>query len=142
MPFISMTRLRLKSFGKLIPFMRANNASIKDLNRCEGLLEAKELIDKNFTFWTLTLWKDPESMKQFRNGTAHAQAMRNLPDWCDEASYHHWETEDQHLPDWQTASQKLITEGRMTKVRFPSANQLTGKFPDLQWTKTSRNIKK
>ena len=129
MYFISVTRLRIKSFWYLPQFFFANSAAEKQLKKTPGFIEGKELIDKHMTFWTLTAWKDEQSMKLFRNGKAHQQAMRKLPGWCDEATYAHWTTEEYTFPDWLTAYEKLITEGRTTKVKEPSANHLNKNFP-------------
>ena len=138
--FVSVTRLRLKSFFSLLSFMRANEASIKDLKRTPGFIEGRELVDKNLTFWTLTIWEADANMKQFRNGEAHKKAMRKLPDWCDEASYAHWTQEDKTLPDWEKAYDIMMLDGKATKVRHPSENQLTKSYPRIKWTKTGRPL--
>jgi len=141
MPFVSVTRLRVKSFIYLIPFMRANEASVKELKKSQGLLMGKELIDKNFTFWTLTIWENEESMKGFRNSASHREAMKNLPNWCDEASYLHWIQNESDLPNWNVVAEKLFKEGKLSKVRNPSKAQIENKFPEIKWTKTERKLK-
>jgi hypothetical protein len=99
------------------------------------------LIDKNFTFWTITVWEDEISMKSFRNSTSHRIAMQKLPKWCDEASYHHWVQEDREFPTWEIISEKLYSEGKLSKVRNPSKAQIENKFPKIRWTKTERRLK-
>ena len=141
MPFVSVTRLRVKSLLYLIPFMRANEASVKELKDSKGLLKGKELIDKKLTFWTITLWEDEASMKIFRNSSSHRNAMQNLPNWCNEASYHHWVQDGVEFPDWCTVSEMLFTEGKISKVRTPSNAQIENKFPPIKWTKTERRLK-
>ena len=141
MPFVSVTRLRVKSLLYLIPFMRANEASVKELKGSKGLLKGKELIDKNLTFWTITLWEDEASMKIFWNSSSHRNAMQNLPNWCNEASYHHWVQDGVEFPDWCTVSEMLFTEGKISKVRTPSNAQIENKFPPIKWTKTERRLK-
>ncbi len=138
MPFVSITRLKVKSFFYLLPFMRANERSAKQLVKTAGLLQGKELIDKGLTFWTLTLWSDDGQMKAFRNSNAHRQAMQKLPYCCSEASYFHWNQEEFTLPDWTTASEKLIGKGKITKVRNPSPRQITNNFAPIKWTKFER----
>ncbi len=66
MPFVSVSRLRVKSILFLFSFMRAN-----------------------------------------------------------EASYHHWVQEENECPNWTTISDKLFSEGKLSKVRNPSNAQLT-----------------
>ena len=141
MPFVSITRLRVKSIFFLIPFMRANEASVKDLKESRGLLKGKELIDKKLTFWTITIWENEESMKGFRGSSSHRNAMQQLPKWCNEASYHHWVQEHDEFPSWSTISEKLFSEGRLSKVRNPSKAQVENRFPSIKWTKTERKLK-
>ena len=141
MPFISVTRLRVKSLFFLFSFMRANEASVKELKSSTGLLMGKELIDKKLTFWTITLWEDEESMIRFRGSLSHRNAMQNLPKWCSEASYHHWVQEENEYPNWTTISDKLYSEGKLSKVRNPSNAQITNQFPQIQWTKSERRLK-
>ena len=141
MPFVSVTRLRVKSLFFLFSFMRANEASVKELKSSTGLLMGKELIDKKLTFWTITLWKDEESMKSFRGSLSHRNAMQNLPKWCSEASYHHWVQEENECPNWTTILDKLYSEGKLSKVRNPSNAQITNQFPPIRWTKSERRLK-
>lgn len=141
MPFVSVTRLRVKSILYLIPFMRANEASVKALKTSEGLIKGMELIDKKLTFWTMTIWEDEASMKGFRSSLAHREAMQHLPNWCNEASYHHWIQDGLEYPDWQSVAQKLFTEGKLSKVRNPSSAQMNNHFPSIKWTKTERKLK-
>lgn len=121
--------------------MRANEASVKELKNAEGLIKGVELIDKKLTFWTLTIWEDEASMKGFRGSPSHRNAMQHLPNWCNEASYHHWMQEGMELPDWQTVSEKLFMEGKLSKVRNPSKAQIANQFPSIKWTKTERKLK-
>ena len=121
--------------------MRANEASVKELKVSKGLLKGKELIDKKLIFWTITIWENEESMKGFRGSSSHRNAMQHLPKWCSEASYHHWVQEENEFPTWNTVSDILYSEGRLSKVRNPSNAQLENKFPQIKWTKTERRLK-
>lgn len=141
MPFVSVTRLRVKSIFYLIPFMRANEASVKELKVSTGLLKGKGLIDKKLTFWTITLWEDEASMKGFRGSSSHRNAIQNLPKWCNEASYHHWIQEENEIPNWNTISEKLFSEGKLSKVRNSSTFQIANQFPQIKRTKTERILK-
>src|SRR5687768_4222159 len=141
MAFISITRLKVKSLFYLPKFMMANEASVRALVKIKGFLKGKELIDKNLTFWTLTMWDNDTSMKEFRNSAPHRKAMQNLPAWCNEASYFHWTQTDPDLPGWHVASERLISEGKLTKVRNPTPRHLANKFPQIKWTKLERVFK-
>jgi len=141
MPFVSVTRLRVKSILYLFSFFKANEASIKELKASKGFLNGKELIDKKLTFWTITLWEDEASMKGFRSSLSHRNAMQHLPDWCNEASYHHWIQAENEMPNWDFVSEKLFTQGKLSKVRNPSKEQTLNQFPTIKWTKTERKLK-
>jgi hypothetical protein len=141
MIFISATRLRVKSFIYLFKFMSVNEASVKEIKRIEGFLGGRELVDKNLVFWTLTMWDNDNSMKQFRNSVPHKKAMQKLPYCCCEASYIHWLQEENILPDWKVVEEKMLTEARLTKVRNPSKDQIAKNYPGIKWTKLQRDLK-
>ena len=96
--------------------------------RASGFLAGSLLIDRRRTFWTLTAWEDEKAMKAFRGSGPHAQAMSKLAEWCDEASYAHWNS-DNGLPDWPEAHEHLIAEGRLSRVAHPSQDHLARHFP-------------
>jgi hypothetical protein len=141
MSFISATRLRVRSILYLPAFFRANEGAAKQLSISPGFIDGKELLDKAFTFWTLTRWNDAVAMKGFRNSPAHRRAMQKLPFWCDEASYLHWEDDNDQLPVWDVVREKMIHEGKLTKVQKPSSNQPTKNYPPVKWKRFERKFK-
>jgi hypothetical protein len=141
MYFISVTRLRVKSLIYLPRFLLGNAAVLRSIKKIEGFICGKELVDKGFTFWTVTLWESDQAMKYFRNRDPHQSAMRNLPGWCDEGAYVHWIQEEAVIPDWNLLYKKLITEGKTTKVKQPSTRQEGMKYPAPLWTRTERKFK-
>jgi hypothetical protein len=141
MIFVSATRLKVKSIFTLPAFMKANEGAVKELVKIPGFLGGAELVDKGMVFRTLTMWKDDVAMKTFRNGDAHRKAMQKLPDWCDEAAYMHWMQEETVLPDWNTIHEKIVSEGKLTKVRKPSKRQESKNYPPVKWSKIQRPLK-
>jgi len=79
------------------------------------------LRDANNTFWTRTAWQDEAAMRAFMMAPPHRRAMVKLLVWCDEASVVHWNQENSALPDWHEAHQRLVAEGRRSKVNHPSS---------------------
>ena len=77
--------------------------------------------DRKLTYWTVTAWDDEGAMKAYRNAGAHRRAMPKLLNWCDEASVAHWAQESAELPDKREAHRRMLAEGRISKVHFPSA---------------------
>ena len=141
MYFISVTRLRVRSILFLPQFFWANEASVKAIKKIPGFINGKELIDKGFTFWTVTIWQSPEAMKQFRNNDPHKSVMRKLPKWCDEAAYVHWAQETDEFPAWDVIYNRLLAEGKLTKVQRPSPQQTAMAYPAPVRTNFARPLK-
>jgi len=93
-------------------------------------MHGRLLADKRRAFWTMSVWKDLDSMFAFRNGPVHSAAMLNLNRWCDEASVVHWETEYEELPGWKEAHRRMAEAARMSPLRFPSADHRAHRFKE------------
>lgn len=139
MVFVSITRLRLRSILYLIPFLIHASRSTNQLVRNSKFLKGKTLLDRRLTFWTMTLWRDEAEMRAYRNTDAHKKAMPKLQHWCDEASVVHWQQEDENFPEWQLAYERMLREGRISKVKHPSSAHATLQFrPPCYPSKTER----
>ena len=120
MVFISITRLRIRSWRFLPAFALHTWRSLRQVQAAPGFAGGSILADRRWTFWTMTSWDGAESMRAYRNTAAHKAAMPKLLDWCDEASLVHWDQPAQELPSWTEADRRMRTEGRVSKVRHPS----------------------
>jgi hypothetical protein len=137
MPFISLTRLRIRSIRFMPFFLLHAIRSQNQVKRAPGFLAGALLPDEHRTFWTMTAWDSEESMRQFMLSGPHKAAMPKLIHWCDEASVAHWpqpDTQDPEpwtLPSWSDADQRMRSSGRPSKVAHPSPNHanLTYKAP-------------
>jgi hypothetical protein len=141
MPFISITRLRVRSAGYLVPFIWRTWQSTRQTVRAEGFLGGKVLPDARNAFWTVTAWKDAEAMNAFRTSGAHQAAMPKLLEWCDEASVAHWSQESLELPTWIEAHRRMVSDGRISKVNHPSADQLAKRIAEPQPSRIERMVK-
>ncbi len=129
MPFVSVTRLRLRS-AKFVPFLLWNNwRSSRQVARSAGFLGGQLLVDCRLTFWTMTVWKNLESMRSFRNDDAHKDAMPKLAHWCDESSAVHWEQGQPSVPHWLEAHKRMVREGRESPVEMRSSSFDLQKIP-------------
>jgi Domain of unknown function (DUF3291) len=138
MPFVSITRLRVRSFRYLPAFLIGAFRSARQAKNAPGNLAVSLLSDSNFTFWTRTLWNDERSMRAFMLADAHRRVMPRLLQWCDEAAVAHWLQEAPEPPSWQEAYRRLQQEGRASKVDYPSAAQSRFEIPP---PKTARKLK-
>ena len=89
--------------------------------RAEGNRGAEVMREPRNIFWTATVWDSDADVKRYMIAQPHAEAMRKLLNWCDEASVARWTQEDATLPNWEEAHRRMVAEGRRSKVRFPSA---------------------
>jgi heme-degrading monooxygenase HmoA len=129
MPFISITRLRVRSLLYLPPFLWHAIRSMRQAQRAPGFLGGKTLREARNAFWTLTAWQDAAAMNAFRISGAHRLAMPKLLSWCDEASVAHWTRESPELPTWPEVHRRMIQEGKPSKVNYPSADQNAYRIP-------------
>ena len=127
MPFVSITRLRLRAARYLPAFVWHTATSMRQLRRAPGFLDGTIAADVGRrTFWTATVWRDLAAMRAYRNTGSHMKAMPHLLHWCDEASVAHWEQADVAVPGADDMLARMTREGRLSKVRHPSAAHAAG----------------
>lgn len=119
MPFVSVTRLRLRSVRFLPLFAPHAYRTVRQARRAAGFRGGALLADRSWTFWTLTLWDDRDSMRAYMTAGHHRAAMPRLAQWCDEASVAHWDQEGDALPSFADAERRMRAEGRPSKLRHP-----------------------
>lgn len=120
MPFVSLTRLRIRSIRFMPLFALDAWRSLRQVRAAAGFQTGALLPDRERVFWTMTAWASAEDMRRYMTTGAHKQSMPKLMRWCDEASVAHWEQESGALPDWTEADRRMRTEGRISKVLHPS----------------------
>jgi hypothetical protein len=120
MMFVSLTRLRIRSFPLVPLFLFHTFRSLRQVRKAPGFQSGALLADRGWTFWTLTAWDSEESMRAFMTTGAHKRAMPHLLHWCDEASVAHWTQAEAALPSWTQADKKMRDAGRASKVLHPS----------------------
>ncbi|HXL23145.1 MAG TPA: hypothetical protein VOA78_11805 [Candidatus Dormibacteraeota bacterium] len=129
MPFISVTRLHVRSLRYLPQFAWRTVQIVRQTKRASGLLGGKLLREARNALWTITAWQDEASMNAFRIASAHGAVMPKLLGWCDEASVVHWHQETPELPAWLDAHRRMVNDGRPSKVHHPSPAQLENRIP-------------
>lgn len=120
MPFVSITRLRIRSWHFLPGFFIQVLRSARQAKRAEGNLAVTMLREARNTFWTRTVWTSEEAMRSFMTSGVHRKVMPHLLEWCDEAAVMHWIQESAQPPTWEEAYQRLQEQGRPSKVNHPT----------------------
>ena len=128
MIFVSITRLRVRSWRFMPGFAVYTFRSVRQARAAAGNLATRLLADRRNTFWTATAWASEAAMREFMLAGAHGKAMRKLLEWCDEAAVVHWNQEGAQLPTWQEAWTQLQREGRKSKVLYPAPAHLAQQF--------------
>jgi hypothetical protein len=123
MPFISVTRLRVRSWFYLPGFLFAAMRVSGQAKKAPGNLAVTVFRDRRNVFWTSTSWDSEEAMRAFMLARPHGPVMRKLLEWCDEAAVVHWTQADTELPSWAEAHARMQREGRPSKVNHPTAAQ-------------------
>jgi len=118
--FISVTRLRVRSLLNLPAFLWMTLLVQRQTAHASGFLGGKLLVANLRTYWTLTVWENESATKAFRGSGSHARVMPKLVEWCDEAAYTHWNATTESLPEWPEAYNRLVNEGRLSRVAHPS----------------------
>ncbi len=120
MPFISLTRLRIRSIRFLPLFVPHMLRTQRQVKRAPGFQRGALLADRHWTFWTLTAWNSQESMRHYMITGPHKAAMPHLMHWCDEASVAHWTQTEATMPSWEDADRRMRETGRASKLHHPS----------------------
>lgn len=141
MSLISVTRLRVRSWTFLPPFLWDTSKSIRQVQRSNGFLGGRLLVNAGYVFWTMTAWKDDAAMNAYRTSGAHREAMPKLLDWCNEAAVVHWAQESSETPSWQEAQQQMLEKGRLSKVNHPSAVQVSQQIPAPKPGRIAKTLK-
>lgn len=125
MVFVSVTRLRLRSFWFLFPLAWWTSRVNAQVRTADGCLDTQVRGGPDRIFWTKTIWRDETAMRAFMASGTHLAAMPKLKHWCDEASATHW-TQGEAVVTWAEAEGRLAQHGWTSKVLHPSPAQAAG----------------
>src|SRR5206468_2472955 len=78
MPFVSVTRVRVRSLWYTLPFLVDAVRTSRQARTAEGNLAVKVLRDTGNTWWTCTAWDSEASMRQFMLAKPHGPGMRKI----------------------------------------------------------------
>lgn len=142
MPYVSVTRLRLRS-RRFLPHLYAYTwAIVQQARRSDGFLKGRLfrgtdrlllfdlLYGRHPSYCTMTMWRDREAAMRFRNRGPHEEAMRRGRKWVQEASTAHWTQRSDELPSAPEAHERMREEGRLMPADHPSRAHAAGEIPE------------
>jgi uncharacterized protein DUF3291 len=130
MPFVSITRLRVRSWRYLPAFLIHAFRAAWQAKAAPTSIAVSLLRDADRAFWTRTLWNEEAAMRAFMLSGPHRRAMPRLLEWCDEASVVNWMQDSREPPPWREAHRRMQQDGRRSKVNHPSERQLRLELPE------------
>lgn len=132
MSFVSITRLRIRSWRFLPVFLIQTLRSARQAKSAEGNLAVSLVREAKNTFWTRTVWTSEDAMRSYMLSGIHRKIMPHLLEWCDEAAVVHWTQEATRPPTWAEAYQRLQEQGRSSKVKHPTEVHRRHRIPPPQ----------
>lgn len=102
------TFLPLKSWKYLISFQLLTSKVLKQIKQSEGMVNyaVKADLPKKH-FWTLSIWKDQDSMRRFVMAEPHTTAMKKFEEWAgDGSAFVEWTSSNDQI-NWKEALEHL-----------------------------------
>jgi hypothetical protein len=127
-PVVSITRARLRSIRFLLPFARCTLRCWWQARNKAGNLGVRLRKTRGLRFWTLTIWKDEDALKAYRDVLLRGKVVPRARHWFDENSAARWEQENMEMPRWEDAASRLKEHGHLYEVDHPSHTQKSGRI--------------
>jgi hypothetical protein len=102
------TFLPLKGWHYMIPFQLMTSKVLKQAKQSHGIVDYAVKADfPKKHFWTLSIWKDRNSMRHFVMAEPHATAMKKFEEWAgDGSAFVEWTSSNSSI-DWEEAIRRL-----------------------------------
>jgi hypothetical protein len=102
------TFLPLKSWKYMIPFQLMTSKVLKQVKETKGVMNYAVKADfPKRHFWTLSIWKDQDSLRHFVKAEPHATAIKKFTEWAGEGSaFVEWISSSDTI-DWTVAMERL-----------------------------------
>jgi hypothetical protein len=106
------TFLPLKGWRYMIPFQLMTSKVLKQAKQSGGMVNYAVKADfPKKHFWTLSIWKDQKSMRQFVIAEPHVTAMKKFEEWAGDGSA---------FADWISSSSSIDWEEAMRRLQKPT----------------------
>jgi hypothetical protein len=106
------TFLPLKGWRYMISFQLMTLKVLKQAKQSYGIVDYAVKADfPKKHFWTLSIWKDMDSIRQFVMTEPHITAMKKFEEWAGEGSA---------FVDWTSARSSIDWEEAMTRLQNPT----------------------
>jgi hypothetical protein len=106
------TFLPLKGWRYMVQFQLMTSKVLKQAKQSPGMVDYAVKADfPKMRFWTLSIWKDRDSMRQFVMAEPHITAMKKFEEWAGDGSA---------FVDWTSSSISIDWEEAMRRLQNPT----------------------
>ena len=106
------TFLPLKGWRYMVQFQLMTSRVLKQAKQSHGIVNYAVKADfPKMRFWTLSIWKDRGSMRQFVMAEPHITAMKKFEEWAGDGSA---------FVDWTSSSSSIDWEEAMRRLQNPT----------------------
>jgi hypothetical protein len=113
------SRLELRSYRHLLGFVRAAMALRREVRHVPGALGVSLIAQPlRKTFWTLSAWRDQDSLEGFVRRPAHVAVMRRYHDRLAGTGFVSWSRREDALPKPHSNAKDLWREARERLATF------------------------
>src|SRR5919112_5873010 len=106
------TFLPLKGWRYMVQFQLMTSKVLKQAKQSPGMVDYAVKADfPKMRFWTLSIWKDRDSMRQFVMAEPHITAMKKFEEWAGDGSA---------FVDWTSSSISIDSEEAMRRLQNPT----------------------
>lgn len=105
---VSITKIELISYSKLIPFFNLNGQIIKELKQ-SNCLKFKMTGNWNLKVWyTMTLWENENDLNDFYRKGTHLETMKKSKSFSSKINSKRILSDD--LIPWKEAKKRIVTD--------------------------------
>lgn len=122
MPYLSMTRLKLRSLRHLPHFSLHTARVVRQVQRTPGFIDGQIMFALELSAWTVVLWESDAAIRTYFTNGVHGRGQSYIYVWASEANHAHVAVDHLELPSWEEVARSLSEIGRFLTIPYPSQN--------------------
>jgi hypothetical protein len=103
--YIAVGRIRLKPDTARFCFLWLTLRAWWQARRAPGCVHASLFGEDRLTYWSMSAWRSPREMMDYRNAGSHLKAMQAARTFAESVEFAHWQADE--IPDWPSAKEQF-----------------------------------